>query len=147
MILKKLLSFHSPTSVATLPFTDTKFTSQYSSFSFEILQVGCPNIDILAIIHTYMIKTYMYIQYIQNIHIYIERERERGTYTELNEDGDGRARRERERERERELQNRDAGIGSAAHRERESRRGGAILGMRAGPVREQDPPILKPIFF
>ena len=122
MILKKLLPFHSPTSVATLPFTDTKFTSQYSSFSFEILQVGCPNIDILAIIHTY-IHTYMIKQActynIYRIYIYRERERERGTYTELNEDGDGRARRERERERERELQNRDAGIGSAAHRERE----------------------------
>ena len=86
MILKKLLSFHSPTSVATLPFTDTKFTSQYSSFSFEILQVGCPNIDILAIIHTYIHtyihdKTCMYIQYIQNIYIYIYREREREALT------------------------------------------------------------------
>ena len=86
MILKKLLSFHSPTSVATLPFTDTKFTSQYSSFSFEILQIGCPNIDILAIIHTY-IHTYMikhactYNTYRIYIYIYREREREREALT------------------------------------------------------------------
>ena len=100
MILKKLLSFHSPSSVATLPFTDTKFTFQYSSFSFEILQVGCPNIDILAIIHTYIHDKNMHVHTIHTEYIYIyrererERERERGTYTELNEDGDGRARRE-----------------------------------------------------
>ena len=57
------------------------------------------------------------------IYIYRERERERGSYTELNEDGDGRARRERERERE-SYRTETQVLGSAAHTERESRRGG-----------------------